>query len=235
MNEQELLKLIKERKSSRGPFDENRPIDSGVLRTILEAAAWAPTAHNMQNFEIVVVDNKNVLTKISDLESVVSPVFLRENYPQLSRSEEELKQKKTGILANQFPDAWLSPEAQKGKLKPPAAKLGESIRRGPVLLLILYDPKRRAPASPGDFLGVMSLGFMLENLWLMAAAQGVGLHIVSAFGNEPLSAKVKKLLNIPPALEITLGIRLGYPSGDDHRVRVRRDVDDFVKFNRYTN
>ncbi|MCL2880884.1 MAG: nitroreductase family protein [Treponema sp.] len=233
MNKKALLRLIKERKSSRGLFAEDRPIKSDVLQDILEAAAWAPTAHNMQNFEIVVVDDKSVLTGLGELESSVSPVFLKENYSQLSFSEDELKKKKIGILANQFPPAWMTEEARQGKWKAPASKFGELISRGPVLLLILYDPARRAPASEGDFLGVMSLGFMLENLWLMAEAHGVGLHIVSAFGNEPLSGKVKKLLNIPPALNITLGIRLGYPVDDDHRLRVRRDVKDFVSYNRY--
>ena len=233
MNKKALLRLIKERKSSRGLFAEDRPIKSDVLQDILEAAAWAPTAHNMQNFEIVVVDDKSVLTGLGELESSVSPVFLKENYSQLSFSEDELKKKKIGILANQFPPAWMTEEARQGKWKAPASKFGELISRGPVLLLILYDPARRAPASEGDFLGVMSLGFMLENLWLMAEAHGVGLHIVSAFGNEPLSGKVKKLLNIPPALSITLGIRLGYPVDDDHRLRVRRDVKDFVSYNRY--
>ena len=131
------------------------------------------------------------------------------------------------------PPAWLTEEARQGKYKAPVSKFGEQISSCPVLLLILYDPKRRAPASEGDFLGVMSLGFMLENVWLMAAAQGVVLHVVSAFGNEPVSGKVKKLLNIPPALSITLGIRLGYPAGNDHRPRVRRDVEDFVSFNHY--
>ena len=234
MNEQELLQLMKQRKSSRIPFDGNRPINSGVLQTILEAATWAPTAHNMQNFEIVVVDDKSVLTKLSELKSTVSSVFIQENYRQLSFTEDELETRKTGILASQFPSVWLTPEAQQGKLNQPASKLGEPVSTGPVLLLILYDPNRRAPASEGDFLGVMSLGFMLENLWLMATAQGVGLHIISAFGNEPLSSEVKELLNIPPALTIALGLRLGYPKEDDHRLRVRRDIADFVRFNQYS-
>ena len=234
MKEKELLQLIKQRESSRMLFDENRPIEAAVLQNILEAATWAPTAHNMQNFEIVVIDDKSVLAKLSELESPVSPVFLQENYRQLSFTEDELKKKKTGVLATQFPASWLTPEAQQGNLNQPASKLGEPVRRGPVLLLVLYDPNRRAPASENDFLGVMSLGFMMENLWLMAAAQGVSLHILSVFGNEPLSGKVKKMLGIPSELQIALGVRLGYLNGNDaHRLRVRRDVSDFVHFNRY--
>jgi len=233
MEEQDILELIKGRKSSRMPFDENRPIDPAVLKMILEAAAWAPTAHNMQNFEIVVVDDKSVLTELSKLKSPVSPVFIQENYPQLSFSEDEWKERKTGILAEQFPPEWLSEEARQGKLQPPASELGEQVRRGPVLLIILYDPNRRAPASEGDFLGVMSLGFMLENMWLTAAAYGIGFHILSVLGNEPLAAEVKKTLGIPRHLHIALSCRLGYPANDPPRLRVRRDLEDFVRYNRY--
>lgn len=233
MEAQVLLDLIRERKSSRGLFDQDRPIEPAVLQNILDAATWAPTAHNMQNFEIIVVDDKLLLTQISELESPVSPVFLKENYAQLSFSEEELRCRKTGILAGQFPPAWLSEEAQQGKLTPVAGKLGEMIRRGPVLLLVLYDPSRRAPASEGDFLGVISLGTMLENMWLMAEAQGVALHVVCAFGKEPLSSEVKRLLGVPSTLDITLGIRLGYPVVEDNGLRVRRDRSDFVSYNRY--
>ena len=233
MNEQEILDLMKRRQSTRRPFDADRPIDPAVLRMILEAATWAPTAHNMQNFEIVAVDDKSVLTQLSELKSAVSSVFIQENYEQLSFTEDELKEKKTGIYAGQFPPAWLAPLAREGKLEQPPEKLGEQVRNGPVLLLILYDPSRRAPASEGDFLGVMSLGFMLENMWLIAAAQGVGFHIISPLGNEPLASEIKEMLNIPAPLRLTLGVRLGYPAGEDIHLRVRRDVEDFASHNQY--
>ena len=52
----DILDLIRERRSAREPYDPNRPFTKHQLDQILEAS-WAPTAHNMQNFEIVVVDN----------------------------------------------------------------------------------------------------------------------------------------------------------------------------------
>ncbi|MCL2492492.1 MAG: nitroreductase family protein [Clostridiales bacterium] len=233
MNEQDLLQLIKDRKSARSPFDGNRPIDPAVLQDILEAAAWGPTAHNMQNFEVIVVDDKSVLTELSELKSSITSAFIQENYRQLSFTEEEYKQKKTGLPASQFPPAWLTEEAQQGRLNVPLSGLGRRVSEGPVLLLILYDPNRRAPNSENDFLGVMSLGFVLENMWLMAEAHGLGFHIISAFGNKPLSGEVQNLLDIPSSLRIALGIRLGYPAGEDHRLRVRRETKDFVSHNRY--
>lgn len=86
----DVLKVIRERHSSRVPFDSNRLPSKEDLRKILEAARWTPTAHNMQNFDIVIVDDKKILDEIGNIKSDISEEFLRENYQQLSSSEEEL-------------------------------------------------------------------------------------------------------------------------------------------------
>ena len=49
----EILKVIQDRHSSRVPFDQGHAPSKHDLMQILEAARWAPTAHNMQNFEII--------------------------------------------------------------------------------------------------------------------------------------------------------------------------------------
>jgi nitroreductase len=90
----EVLNVIKQRKSSRVPYDPNRQISKENLRQILEAARWAPTGHNMQNYQIIVVDDKAVLEKMGNIKSRVLEAFLRDNYEHLSFSEEELKRKK---------------------------------------------------------------------------------------------------------------------------------------------
>ncbi len=62
-----LLKLMRERQSVRMPYDADHAISNEDLVQILEAARWTPTAHNMQNFEIVVVDDKDVLNAIGEI------------------------------------------------------------------------------------------------------------------------------------------------------------------------
>ena len=94
---QEVLNIIQKRQSARIPFDSERPIAKEDLRQILEAGRWAPTAHNMQNFEIIVVDDKKVLDAIGSIKFTVSETFIRENYEQLSFSEEELLKKRLGF------------------------------------------------------------------------------------------------------------------------------------------
>jgi nitroreductase len=111
----ELLELMQKRRSLRMPFDLERPVASEQLADILEAARWSPTAHNMQNFEIVVVDDGKVLDAIGSIERPISETFIRENYQQLSFSEEALLKRKTGLLGTMFPPSWRNPGFQAGR------------------------------------------------------------------------------------------------------------------------
>ncbi|MFI5298589.1 MAG: nitroreductase family protein [Polyangiales bacterium] len=230
----DLLKLIRERQSARVRFDREQAIPPAHLSQILEAARWTPTAHNMQNFEIVVVDDRKVLDAIANIRGEISEVFVRENYEQLSFSEAELREKKVGLLGLMFPPAWrtrgVPPHVDEAHAH---SILGEPIRSSAALLIVLYDPRKRAPASEHDALGMMSLGCLMQSLWLVASSLGIGFHIQSALSGTTIEAQVKKLLAIPEALKIGFGCRLGYPIDDPKYLRVRRDVADFVHRNKY--
>ncbi len=228
----DILKLIQGRQSARGPFDPKRPVAAADLRSIIEAGRWAPTAHNMQNFEIIAVDDPKMLEALTRLKNPLSMDFIRENRAQLSFTEEELKRKKVGVLATRFPPAWSDPKATAAELDAAARPLPTS----PTMLFIAYDPKRRAPGSEGDFLGVISLGCATENMWLMAASLGIGFHVVSSYAAAGVEKEVKRILGIPESLVLVYAIRLGYPiasppSGD--YLRVRRDIEDFVHRNKF--
>ena len=107
---QELMQLLENRQSARGLFDPERAIPAEDMGKILEAARWTPTAHNMQNFEIVVVDDKQLLAAISEIKVPVDPTFIKENYPQLSFTEDELRRRKTGLMGTRFPKSWQTPD-----------------------------------------------------------------------------------------------------------------------------
>jgi nitroreductase len=230
----ETLKIIQERQSARVPFDKGHPISKEDLRKILEAAKWTPTAHNMQNFEIVVVDDGTVLDQIGNIKSRISEEFLRENYEQLSFSREDLMKKKTGILGAMFPPEWVDPAKISEAVKKAAPMpISQSIRGSPTLLFVVYDSKKRAPASHGDVLGFISLGCLMENMWLIAQSLGIGLQILSAFSAPPVEIEIKKLLAIPDYMKIAYTCRLGYPTAASKYLRVRRDIEDFTHHNKF--
>jgi nitroreductase len=233
----DILKIIQQRHSMRVPFNPNRQVPKESVRQILEAARWAPTAHNMQNFEILVVDDKKVLGKIGNLKSRVSEAFIHENYQQLSFSEKELLQKKVGILGTNFPPDWRNPaKLEKAVRESVATPLKERIRGSPLLLIVIYDSGKRAPASEGDVLGFISLGCVMENMWLMAQSLGIGVHILSVFSGDNVEKEVKRVLHIPEYMKVAFAARLGYPvSRPAKHLRVRRDIEMFAHHNLFEN
>jgi len=235
---QDISKIIQERQSARGLYDPERPIAKQDLRQILEAARWTPTAHNMQNFEIIAIDDKQVLKDIGNIKYPISATFIKENYQQLSFSEEDLLKKKVGLLATNFPPSWRTPAAQRGEIAGEQENLfiGKAIQSSPILLIVLYDPGRRAPASEGDFLGIISLGCAMENMWLMASSLGIGFHVISSLSANQVEKEVKRILTIPQSLKIAFSCRLGYPVQTPAKYpRVRRDIEDFTYHNRFDN
>jgi nitroreductase len=231
-----ILTLMQDRRSMRGPFDPERPISMSDLRQILESARWSPTAHNMQNFEILVIDSKDVLAELGDISSPVSEVFIRENYEQLAFSEEELLRKKVGILGTMFPAAWRAPGANFDEVARESGPsfLRDTIKDSPTVLVVAYDSRKRAPASEGDVLGFISLGCAMENMWLTAQSLGIGCQIMSVFSGNAVEPQVKRILDIPVQMKIGFAARLGYPVSSAFRyLRVRRNVEDFAHHNRF--
>ena len=232
-----LLELMRQRQSSRVLFDPKRKILKKDMDQILEAGRWAPTAHNMQNYEIIIVDDKKILEAISNIKSSISLTFIKENYKQMSFSKEELKEKGTGVLGTMFPLAWRNPDIKAEDLGPDDHNnfMAEEIKSSPVLGIVIYDSTKRAPASENDFLGAISLGCVMENMWLMANSLGIGFHILSALSEGNISGKLHKMLNIPKNMKIAYSFRLGYPVDSDKYLRVRRKVDVFSYKNKYTD
>ncbi len=232
----DLLELMTRRHSSRVAYDPARPVSRAALSRLLEAARWAPTAHNMQNFEVVVVDDGPTLDQLGKIETELSETFIRENFHQLSFSEDELKKKKVGLLGTLFPPSWRRADATPQELERERgqASLHDTIQASPAVLVMLYDPRRRAPASEGDFLGVVSLGCVMENVWLMAEWLGLSFQVMSVFANGRVERQVKELLGIPPALRVAFALRVGYPA-EQHpaQLRVRREVEQLAHLNRY--
>jgi nitroreductase len=229
----EILKVIKERQSCRVPFDPNIPVSKENLMQILEAAQWAPTGHNMQNYEIMIIDDKTILEKIKTVKSCVLEEFLLDNYKHLSFSEEELKRKKVGILSTGFPPDWVDPAKFSQIANSAPIPLSNSIRGSPTLLVILYDPSKKAPALAVDIYGFIGLGCLMENIWLTSQDLGISMQILSLSATVSVEKELKQILGIPNDLRIAYTIRLGYPAIHTESLRVRRDIEDFTHYNQY--
>ena len=146
-------------------------------------------------------------------------------------------QKKVGILGTNFPSDWRDPaKLEKAVRESVARPLKERISGSPILLVVFYDSRKRAPASEGDVLGFISLGCVMENMWLMAQSLGISVHILSVFSGDDVEGEVKRVLHVPEYMKVAFAARLGYPvSKSAKHVRVRRDIEMFAHHNRFGN
>lgn len=106
------------------------------------------------------------------------------------------------------------------------------------MLIVVYDPRKRAPASPRDFLGNISLGCVMENIWLAAQSLGISVHVMSVFSSRPSELELKRILGIPKYLKIAYAMRFGYPDQrkrTKNYLRVRRNLGAFAYRNRWNH
>lgn len=86
----------------------------------------------------------------------------------------------------------------------------EGIRKAPLSICVTSDPKRAGPVVLGRThnprMDAYSTVCAIQNLWLAARVEGVGMGWVSIFRDED----VRRLLGIPDGIEIVAWLCLGY-------------------------
>jgi len=177
-----VVDLIKRRRSIR-KFSP-RQIESAVVREVLEAARWAPSAHNAQPWRFIVLTN-DALKR--DLAEAMAAAWLADMTKDGVAVEVRANMAKTSV---------------------------ERFTRAPVLVVACLtmndmakyadEPRQRCERD----LAVQSLGAAVQNMLLVAHAKGLGACWFSA----PIFCKdiVRKVLRMPKDVEPQALIVLGY-------------------------
>jgi 5,6-dimethylbenzimidazole synthase len=164
----ELYDLIARRRDVRAEFS-GEPLDDEVLERMLSAAHAAPSVGNSQPWDFVVVRDRGV----------------REAFQQHVATE------RAGFAAS------LPPERQQTF----AAIKVEGILESALGIVVTYDPERGGPQVLGrhaiDEAGLYSACLAIQNFWLAATAEEVGVGWVSFYRKEFLAG----LLGIPAPVE----------------------------------
>ena len=231
----DLLDIMWQRHTCRTAYNPAMTVREEDLQRILDAARWAPTAHNKQNFEIIVVNDKPRLAAIAAVDMPPAETFVRETYHSLSLSEAEVLRRRTGLLAGMLPESWHEPDAIKDDAdSPPHTFVGRTIQQCPTLLIVVHDARTVAPTSLQVAEDLMSLGCVMQNMWLMTESLGISMQVLSGLGESVAESRVHALLDIPQHLKIAFAVRLGYPLDDSESyLRMRRKIQDFTHRNRY--
>jgi 5,6-dimethylbenzimidazole synthase len=202
-------KAIYSRRDVRSHFT-SRPIQDDVLCRILNAAHHAPSVGFSQPWNFILI--KDITTKM-----------------KIKSSFEEEKVHSSKLVEEPKRSKYLS------------FKL-EGILESPINLCVTYDPSKFGPFVIGRSsipeAGLYSVCCAIQNLWLAARTEGVGLGWVSILSNDTL----KKNLGLPDHVIPIAYLCLGYvdefaqkPDLETAGWLPRVDLKDVIYFERWNN
>lgn len=202
-----LYKAIYSRRDVRSHFTP-RTIKDDVLARILNAAHHAPSVGFSQPWNFILI--KNITTK-----------------KKIKNSFEDEKNRSSKLVEEPKRSKYLS------------FKL-EGILESPVNLCVTYDPSKFGPFVIGRSsipeAGLYSVCCAIQNLWLAARTEGVGLGWVSILSNDTL----KEVLELPDHVVPIAYLCLGYvdefaqkPDLETAGWLPRLDLKDVVYFEKW--
>lgn len=202
-----LYKAIYSRRDVRSHFT-SRSIEDDVLARILNAAHHAPSVGFSQPWNFILI--KEMLTK-----------------KKIKDSFEEEKNRSSKLVEEPKRTKYLS------------FKL-EGILESPINLCVTYDPSKFGPFVIGRTsipeAGLYSVCCAIQNLWLAARTEGVGLGWVSILSNDTL----KEVLELPEHVVPIAYLCLGYvdefaekPDLETAGWLPRLDLKDVVYFEKW--
>jgi len=176
-----LYKAIFSRRDVRSHF-VSLEIPNDVLLRILNAAHHAPSVGFSQPWNFVLIKDKTIRQKVKES-------FVRERDRSIAMLDGNERRQKQYV----------------------SLKL-EGILESAINICVTYDPTRFGPFVLGrtsmEETGVYSVACAIQNLWLAARAEGVGVGWVSILANEDLG----KILAIPEHVRPVAYLCLGYVS-----------------------
>ncbi|MEK6908145.1 MAG: 5,6-dimethylbenzimidazole synthase [Thermoproteota archaeon] len=202
-----LYKAIYSRRDVRSHFT-SRAIKDDVLSRILNAAHHAPSVGFSQPWNFILIKDITTKKKIKD-------------------SFEEEKNRSSKLVEEPKRTKYLS------------FKL-EGILESPINLCVTYDPSKFGPFVIGRSsipeAGLYSVCCAIQNLWLAARTEGVGLGWVSILSNDTL----KEVLELPEHVVPIAYLCLGYvdefaqkPDLETAGWLPRLDLKDVVYFEKW--
>ncbi|MEV0255996.1 nicotinate-nucleotide--dimethylbenzimidazole phosphoribosyltransferase [Streptomyces sp. NPDC050732] len=172
-----VLRVMRERRDIRNGFRSD-PIPHEVLLRVLEAAHTAPSVGHSQPWDFVVIKSADT-----------------------RRSMHELAMRQRDAYAKSLP---------KGRAKQFKELKIEAILDTPVNIVVTADPTRGGRHTLGRHtqpqMAPYSSALAVENLWLAARAEGLGVGWVSFFDER----EMVRALGLPEHLEVVAYLCVGY-------------------------
>ena len=173
---QDLYDVIARRRDVRAEFS-GEPVDLGALRRVLEAAHHAPSVGHTQPWDFVLVFDDQTREAFAEHVEAERQTFAAELPPERGKTFERIKV--------------------------------EGIRESGLGVVVTYDPDRGGQHVLGRHAiadtGLYSTCLAIQNLWLAATAEGLGVGWVSFYREEFLA----DLVGLPDVVRPVAWLCLG--------------------------
>jgi nitroreductase len=224
----ELQEAIIKRRTTNTKFADKQ-VSSEHLELLLRMASCAPSHFNSQPWRFIVVEDEKTIGRIGKIagdamvQLMEEGTFWRKYEKYFRITKEEIENSRDGIHIDHMPKV-LRPFAkqiisEKGgkllaKLKIPKI-LGkdeeELVGSSPILFVILLNKEEYKPGELSGFYSAISMGAVIQNLWLTTTDIGMGMQFVSTPGEIPDKWKeISEMLEIPDDHEMAAIFRMGY-------------------------
>lgn len=224
----ELFDAIRARHTTNGAFAD-RPVAPEHLRQIIEMASRAPSQFNSQPWRFIIVEDaarRKELGKIAgeSMRRVIEEGAFWQQYKRYFRfNKQEIERTNDGILVDNMP-AVLRPfvkylfTEQAGKvmnaMQVPRV-LGNDARKlvekSPVIMGIALNRTEYDPNELKGLYSVISLGAVIQTIWLTAISLGMGFQFISTPQEIPENwQRISDFLHVPDDFELVVLFRLGY-------------------------
>jgi nitroreductase len=224
----DLFEAIVNRKTTNGYFADKK-VSQEHIETLVKLSSHCPSHFNSQPWRFIAITDEAIIGKIAKIagDSMVELMedgrFWRQYRKYFRFSEEEMEKTKDGIHIDHLP-AVLKPFVRTifsetggkvmAKFKVPRI-LGNDeeklVARSPLLFVISLTKDEYKPQELSGFYSVISMGAVIQTLWLATTALGMGMQFISTPGEIPENwKKISGMLNIPDDYEMCAIFRMGY-------------------------
>ncbi len=255
----ELFDAIVNRKTANSRFADKKVTDEHI-ELLIKMSSHCPSHFNSQPWRFIAVTDEKIIGRIAKIagDSMVQLMedgrFWKQYRKYFRFSEEEMQKTKDGIHIDHVP-AVLKPFVKTifsetggkvmAKFKVPRI-LGNDeeklVAASPLLFIISLTKDEYKKGELSGFYSVISMGAVIQTLWLVTTAIGMGMQFISTPGEIPEKwEEISSMLSIPSSHEMCAIFRMGYVDPGMKRPTIdwkssqRKGVNDLAFKNTWGN
>lgn len=255
----DLFETILNRRTTNTAFAD-KPVLKEHINLLIKMASHSPSHFNSQPWRFIIIEEKKIISEIAKIagDSMVQLMddgrFWKQYRKYFRFSEEEIEKTGDGIHIDHLP-AVLKPFA-KSIFSEAGSKVISKFRvsrilgndeeklvaSSPLLFAILLTKDEYKKEELSGFYSVISMGAVIQTLWLVTTAVRMGMQFISTPGEIPEKWKMlSDILNVSEEYELMAVFRMGYVDKNIKRPSIdwkssqRKSIDELAFQNKFGN